>query len=118
MCRNYIHTFNRTYRRAGMVRHPGEYPWSCYRCNAHAGSSPLITPHDCWLELGEDDIQRASAYRELVNERMRQADLDHIRESLDKALPTGNKRFTQETEHAPSIRLSNCKRGRPGKIQE
>jgi hypothetical protein len=49
---------------------------------------------------------------------MRQADLDHIRESLDKALPTGNKRFTQETEHAPSIRLSNCKRGRPGKIQE
>jgi len=31
--------------RAGMVRHPADYPWSSYRANAEGEASPLIQAH-------------------------------------------------------------------------
>lgn len=101
--------------RAGMVRHPEDYPWSSYRCNATGEANPLITPHNCWLELGNDDYERTANYRELINERMVQVDLEHIRKSLDTGLPTGNDRFRQEIEHALAVKLGTGRRGRPGK---
>jgi putative transposase len=101
--------------RAGMVRHPGDYPWSSYRCNATAETNRLITPHDCWLALGANDQERTAVYRELVKTCMPRSDLDHIRKSIDTGLPTGNDRFRQEIEHALAIKLGTGRRGRPGK---
>jgi putative transposase len=104
--------------RAGMVRHPADYPWSSYHCNAIGVNSQLITPHDCWLELGGNDFERKATYSNLVNERIPQGDLEHIRKSLDSGIPTGNDRFRREIEEALAVKLGTGRRGRPRKPTE
>jgi len=51
--------------RAGIVEKPEEYRWSTCRCNAYGKKNDLITPHELYLELGENNKQRLSAYRDL-----------------------------------------------------
>ncbi len=103
--------------RAGMVRHPADYPWSSYHCNANGSPVAPVTPHDCWLLLGEDDATRMAAYRALFREGLDQSDIQRIRDSLNTGLPTGNDRFRREIEKALSVRLGQGKRGRPMKTQ-
>ena len=103
--------------RAGIVRHPDDYPWSSYHYNALGRSTDMITPHDCWLLLGEDDNARRAVYRDLFREKLDLQDIAHIRESICSGLPTGNDRFRREIEQALSIRLGQGKRGRPKRIQ-
>jgi putative transposase len=104
--------------RAGMVNHPADYPWSSFRYNAMGQPDTLITPHDCWLLLGETDEERMAAYRGLFKEKLNQLDIDSIRQSVDTGLPTGNDRFRREIEQALSIKLGHGKRGRPSKPQD
>jgi putative transposase len=78
----------------------------------------LITPHDCWLLLGESDEERVAACRGLFNEKLNQSDIDSIRQSVDTGLPTGNDRFRREIEQALSIKPGYGKRGRPSKAQD
>ncbi len=54
--------------RAGMVAHPEENPWSSYRHNARGESglnADWIAPHDEYLSLGHNTVDRQKAYREL-----------------------------------------------------
>jgi putative transposase len=104
--------------RAGMVNHPADYPWSSFRYNAMGQPDALITPHDCWLLLGESDEERVAVYRDLFKEKLNQSDIDSIRQSVDTGLPTGNDRFRREIEQALSIKLGHGKRGRPSKPQD
>jgi putative transposase len=101
-----------------MVKHPADYPWSSYRCNAMGEANTLIIPHDCWLLLGNNDEARMAAYRTLFNERLDLPDIDCIRQSVDTGLPTRNDRFRREIEQALSIRLGHGKRGRPSKSKD
>ena len=48
--------------RAGMVRSPGSYRWSSYRCNAQGRKDELITPHSIFTSLGNTETNRLSAY--------------------------------------------------------
>ncbi len=61
-CQVYI---ERNPLRANIVSHPGEYPWSSYRTNAHGVNSSLLTPHPLYLLLGNSRMQRMDAYRDL-----------------------------------------------------
>ena len=101
-----------------MVKHPADYPWSSYAHNALGKPDTPITPHDCWLLLGEDDIARREAYRDLFRETLEQLDIEHIRHCINTGQPTGNDRFRREIEKALSIRLGQGKRGRPKKNKE
>ena len=40
--------------RANMVRAPGDYPWSSYRCNALGGADPIVAAHPRLPRLGRD----------------------------------------------------------------
>ncbi len=44
--------------RAGMAKHPRDYPWSSYRANAEMLDSPVIQPHDEYLALGATREER------------------------------------------------------------
>lgn len=99
--------------RAGMVRHPEEYRWSSYHCNGLGRPDTLISPHDCWLLLGEDDQDRTATYRALFKDALEPADIEHIRHCVNTGLPTGNDRFRSDIEKTLSIRLGLGKRGRP-----
>lgn len=104
--------------RAGMVNRPDEYRWSSYHCNALGKPDILISPHDCWLLLGEDDQDRTASYRALFGDALEQSDIEHIRHCINTGLPTGNDRFRRDIENALSIRLGQGKRGRPSKPGE
>ena len=102
--------------RAGMVKHPSEYPWSSFKSNALGKPSSLLTPHESWLTLGGDGKSRLLNYQRLFEEVLEPSQIDEIRYGLRKGLPTGNSRFKRQIEEALSIKLGTGKRGRPKKI--
>lgn len=51
--------------KAGMVQHPGDYPWSSYWQNASGEPGGLLTPHSVYQELGSSPEARGLAYRRL-----------------------------------------------------
>ena len=68
--------------RAGIIEKPEEYRWSSYRCHAYGEKDDLITPHELYLELGENNKQRLSAYRDLFKEVMDENLIGEISTSL------------------------------------
>ena len=56
--------------RAGMVRYPGNYRWSSYRCNAEGRADGLVTPHELYQRLGATPVARRQAYLGLFGEQM------------------------------------------------
>ena len=48
--------------RAGLVAHPGAYPWSSYRANALGEHDALLTPHPHYCSLGRSPLERRAAY--------------------------------------------------------
>lgn len=53
--------------RAGMVRYPGHYRWSSYRCNAEGREDVLVQPHPLYLSMGKDEGERQQAYAALFH---------------------------------------------------
>jgi len=104
--------------RAGMVSHPADYRWSSYHCNGLGKPDTLISPHDCWLLLGEDDQSRTAFYRALFNDTLEQTDIEQIRHCVNTGLPTGNDRFRRDIEKSLSIRPGKGNRGRPKKTTQ
>ena len=56
--------------RAGMVRYPGNYRWSSYRCNAEGRADGLVTPHELYQRLGTTPVARRQAYLGLFGEQV------------------------------------------------
>jgi putative transposase len=51
--------------RAGLVRHPGAYRWSSYRCNVLGEEDALVTPHPHYCSLARSSELRRAAYAAL-----------------------------------------------------
>ena len=64
--------------RAGIVKHPKEYAYSSYNYFAY-GKIDDVTKHltepEWYLDLGDTAKKRQRAYRQLIDERMRELDL-------------------------------------------
>jgi putative transposase len=48
---------------AGVVREPGEYPWSSYRVHADGARIEWLATHTLYQDLGITDPERQAAYR-------------------------------------------------------
>lgn len=101
--------------RAGMVKHPGDYPWSSYQYNAWGDENPLVIPHSLYRRLDRNTDARRSAYRQLFRAQLAKADVDAIREATNKAWVLGNDRFREKIETLSGRRASQQARGRPRK---
>lgn len=87
--------------RAGMVEAPGSYPWSSYRGNALGKTIELLTPHDCYLELGKTIAQRLLSYRALFEQEIDAQKLLEIRSCTNKGWLLGSDQFKKEiAQHA------------------
>ena len=53
--------------RAGMVRYPGHYRWSSYRCNAEGREDALVQPHPLYFSMGKNQGERRHAYAALFH---------------------------------------------------
>jgi len=98
-----------------MVIAPEDYRWSSFRTNALGATDPLITPHEQWLQLGNNDEVRRKAYRELFDGNVPCTLVEKIRYTNSKGLPLGSKSFLAELESQLKLKLGSGKVGRPRK---
>jgi putative transposase len=68
--------------RAGIVRHPADYPWSSYRANADGVADALIHAHGGYAALGRDPAARRAAYRALVDQSLATPMIDNSRPAV------------------------------------
>lgn len=104
--------------RAGMVAHPGDYPWSSYRGNAQGEANELLTPHPLYLSLGHTDDARHTAYRELFRHELDPGMVDRIRSATNGNFALGNNRFSDEISRALGRRATPGQAGRPRKASK
>jgi len=107
--------------RAGMVEHPGDYPWSSYRRNAQGDSgmnADWITPQGEYLRLASNVVERQLTYRELFKTAIADSDLGEIRECTHKGWALGNERFREQIEALGRRRATSKGVGRPSKVKD
>lgn len=107
--------------RAGMTQAAGGYRWSSYRATALGAQDDLLTPHEEYLRLGGDELERRYAYRELFRYHMKDHSLHDIRESLNQELVLGSERFKDRIDRMVARRVRPGKSGRPklnGNVRE
>jgi putative transposase len=75
--------------RAGMVPHPGDYPWSSHVANAQGGSS-ILSPHPAYIALSEDDDYRRKIYRDMFGSNLDERLVDEIRRATRSGSPLGD----------------------------
>lgn len=103
--------------RANMVKRPEEYRWSSYGVNAWADVS-WLSAHDEYERLGETNIERCYAYRELFKYALSEEDLHLIRKAAHYCQQVGDDRFRLQIEQQYGIKLGEMKRWRPRRIDE
>ena len=99
--------------RAGMVDEPSEYSWSSYGCNALGVKSELRTTHQEYLLLGETEVLRRDAYRDLFKHHVSVQLLENIRHRVNRGLALGDSRFSDDIELLTKQRVTPRKAGRP-----
>jgi putative transposase len=99
--------------RADMVKHPAEYPWSSYRCNAQGHANPLISPHEVYQRLARSDPERLSAYRQLFRAQISGEDLEAIRGATQTGWALGHDRFRAKVQRLTGRRAAPLPKGRP-----
>jgi putative transposase len=101
--------------RAAMVAHPADYRRSSYRANAQGEINALVQPHDLYLALGRDAVERQQAYRELFRNQLDPGLIDEIRKATNGNFALGNQRFAEQIADALRRRVVPGKAGRPRK---
>lgn len=101
--------------RAGMVRTPGECPWSSFRQNASGEPSGLLRPHAEYLQLGADPQRRGEAYLRMFDEAIDESRLKAIRESAQMNRALGGEQFCKAIEATLLRPVQVTAQGRPKK---
>ncbi len=101
--------------RANMVCHPRDYLWSSYKANAEGKNNKLLTPHDQYLKISSNEMDRRKGYRALFKAHITNNLDDHIREATNGNLALGDKRFKEQIAQALGRRVTKGQAGRPKK---
>jgi len=84
--------------RANITTQPQDYFWSSYRANAYGKSNQLITPHNCFLQLGKSNKLRQESYQLLFQQELSDDDLTELRIAANKSQVLGKKKFQMQIE--------------------
>jgi putative transposase len=101
--------------RARMVRHPSQYVWSSYRANAGEKRDDLLTPHRLYLRLGENQLERTSAYRTLFGDLIPDEELQSIRECVNGGFALGRPSYLEDLRQRLNRKVTAGASGRPRK---
>ncbi|MBL7004514.1 MAG: transposase [Gammaproteobacteria bacterium] len=99
--------------RADMVADPSDYKWSSYQCNALGVKTDLCTAHSLYTALGNTQLERNDAYRDLFKVHVEETLLKEIRSSVNKGLALGNAKFKEDIELLTKRRVTAKQVGRP-----
>ncbi len=97
--------------RANMVRHPSEYLWSSYHCNAQGKEDPLISPQLLYKQLGRSPEERQKVYRQLFRARIAGSMIEEIRKATNKSWVLGSDRFKAKIEKLTARQAAPKARG-------
>lgn len=100
--------------RAGVVGHPGLYPWSSYAVNCGERADPLIVSHAEFDALALHEQQRRVVYRDLLNQGLDQHTVRAIRSATSGGYPLGSETF-KATLSKTTRKLDPGRPGRPAK---
>lgn len=101
--------------RAGIVKHPVDYPWSSYGTNAQGELNDLIHPHSLYQKLGDTPTERFASYRALFDSRLEQGVIEQIRSATNGNYALGNDRFAEDVEKLLGRRATRGIPGRPAR---
>lgn len=101
--------------RGGLVTTAEDYPWSSSRHYTWGVTDTMVTTHARYLELGDCDMERQEAYRQLLAAPMDPEVLQEIRESLNNNRAFGSADFQERVENLLARRIRAGKPGRPRK---
>lgn len=99
--------------RRGLVKNPRDYHWSSYAHNALGNDDEMISAHREYLKLGNNDNERARAYRALFKQRLSQQIVQQITDATLKGWVLGNDRFARKIEKLSGRRATQLPKGRP-----
>ena len=104
--------------RAALVDNAQDFAWSSHRHCAFGVRNPLVTPHEIFQSLGQDDESRRAAYVSLFAEPIPAKDIERIRDATNKGWPLGPEDFVKKIEAALGRPAKAPKRGkcRPGQV--
>jgi putative transposase len=98
--------------RAGMVADPDSYPWSSCRSRAVSSATGLLDEHPTYRALGHSPAERLQQYRHFVQAGTPDAELQLIRQSLQRCQLTGDGRFVDTVERLTGRRIEHKAPGR------
>jgi putative transposase len=90
---------------ANMVEHPVKYPRSSYHNNALNKQIMLLTPHPCYLALGNTLSKRKQVYQSLFQKRISELPLTEMCDVTNKYWVLGDNRFKQRIENKHEVEL-------------
>jgi putative transposase len=98
--------------RAGMVADPDSYPWSSYCSRPMSSATGLLDEHPTYRALGRSPVERLQQYRQFVRAGTPDAELQLIRQSLQRCQLTGDGRFVDTVERLTGRRVEHKAPGR------
>ena len=84
--------------RAGIVKDPGDYHWSSYRCHGRGEKVGMWTPHDQYLSLAGTNETRQNQYRELIQQTLSADVVTKVRHCANAQLVLGTDEFREQVE--------------------
>lgn len=103
--------------RASMVKHPGDYQWSSYACNAMGKPNTILSSHVIYQQLDNLPESRQFNYRELFNNHIDTEEIHSIRDALNHELVLGRDDFIEKIKQMTDRQVEPSIMGRP-KIEE
>ncbi len=99
--------------RNGLVKIPRNYRWSSYGHNALGIDDEVISAHQEYLKLGNNDKQRAKAYLAMFKQKLSNQTVQLITETALKGWVLGDAKFARKIEKLSGRRALQLPKGRP-----
>jgi putative transposase len=99
--------------RAGIVQHPGEFPWSSYRHHAGLAADPNVSDHPLYWSLGNTPFDRQANYVRVFQQELGSAELERIRQATHGGWVLGGASFLGEVMRRTRRRPARRQAGRP-----
>ena len=99
--------------RNGLVKNPKNYRWSSYAHNALGKEDEIISVHQEYLKLGNNDKQRAKAYLAMFKQKISNQIVQLITETALKGWVLGDAKFARKIEKLSGRRAFQLPKGRP-----
>lgn len=98
---------------AHIVNRPEEYAWTSHHCNAWGDPDSLISVHQSYLALGQNQQQRCLNYQKLFSEALSPEDCQAIGKAVHFSMPLGCEEFISQIESRTGHKIGFSHRGRP-----